>query len=1004
MNQVNLSKFISEAVTSIVEAKLKLTDIFTAVKICSSLHQRYVDFTVQLIPALSKVFSNVKPSINESEQEKNAKLIKRRIILRLLGELYICGIFDDIDIILHILQDLISADQAKDNRENQFSYLSLIISFLRGTGEELLALKKRDQPSEELLISQSQRNMFLDLLDNYFDAASNYLKNEHKELRSKERENHHILETKGELSEQQTQLYDKLRKNYEKLLSNVTMLAELLSKNLPELPEDSHSTRLEISTNPIQSMLNKDNQQSSNDSVFEDDDTRSFYENLPDLKLLVPGVLLGTTTESDNKQSDDIQVKKIEKDTTSVEKEDSTNSATTTTSTTSAGSSLDNLLAKLPTCVNRDLIDQATVEFCYLNTKANRKKLVKCLFNIPRTALALLPYYSRLVATLNVFMKDIGTLLVAMLEEEFQSHYLTKDQINIETKIRNIRFIGELTKFRICSTSIALNCLKLCLDDFVHHNIDVACNLLETCGRFLYKLPETHVRTKNLLEILMRLKNASTLPPRLDTMVENAYYYCVPPERQTKIKKEIPPLHKYIQKLLYLDLTSESSAKIVLKQLRKVNWSTSESFLIKSFLKIHKAKYGSIGYLASLVSGLLSYHELFGIKVVDALMDQIKSSLEDNQSMSQQRQVMSLKFLGELYNFCVVESTLIFDTLYLLINLLHNNNIVAEMDSNESTNENNNNESFRIRLVCTLLDTCGQYFDKGSSKKKLDKYLLYFQKYILSRSSISMDVEFMISDTLELLRPNLLRFTSIQDAIDAIKKQEDQEKLNITATTSTSTTTKILDPSKKQNKEKESSSESDSEEEAEEEEEDRDRNESMSDDSFSDEDRNLRQEEEEEEEVHIRNKRFNTTLEDQDFEKEYQKLLQESLDSRRLEARNIRTELSIPLSVLRSAKKQEEETTPSVNEQQPAPDNNINNNNNTSIGNDEMVPFRVVLKKGNKQTIKNLFVPVESPLVVNNISKQNAEREEQKEMKRLVLQYEQKQGLIHQTLNILNNF
>lgn len=34
---------------------------------------------------------------------------------------------------------------------------------------------------------------------------------------------------------------------------------------------------------------------------------------------------------------------------------------------------------------------------------------------------------------------------------------------------------------------------------------------------------------------------------------------------------------------------------------------------------------------------------------------------------------------------------------------------------------------FRVRLVCTLLDTCGQYFDRGSSKKKLDCFLTYFQ-------------------------------------------------------------------------------------------------------------------------------------------------------------------------------------------------------------------------------------------------------------------------------------
>lgn len=34
---------------------------------------------------------------------------------------------------------------------------------------------------------------------------------------------------------------------------------------------------------------------------------------------------------------------------------------------------------------------------------------------------------------------------------------------------------------------------------------------------------------------------------------------------------------------------------------------------------------------------------------------------------------------------------------------------------------------FRIRLVCTLLDTCGTCFDRGTAKKKLDFFLTFFQ-------------------------------------------------------------------------------------------------------------------------------------------------------------------------------------------------------------------------------------------------------------------------------------
>jgi hypothetical protein len=44
---------------------------------------------------------------------------------------------------------------------------------------------------------------------------------------------------------------------------------------------------------------------------------------------------------------------------------------------------------------------------------------VRALFNVNRTSLELLPYYSRLVATLSTCMKDVPSMLLSMLEEEF---------------------------------------------------------------------------------------------------------------------------------------------------------------------------------------------------------------------------------------------------------------------------------------------------------------------------------------------------------------------------------------------------------------------------------------------------------------------------------------------------------------------------------------------------------------------------------------------------------
>jgi len=41
-----------------------------------------------------------------------------------------------------------------------------------------------------------------------------------------------------------------------------------------------------------------------------------------------------------------------------------------------------------------------------------------------------------------------------------------------------------------------LKCLKMLMFDFTHHNIDMACALLETCGRYLYRSPDSHHRTR----------------------------------------------------------------------------------------------------------------------------------------------------------------------------------------------------------------------------------------------------------------------------------------------------------------------------------------------------------------------------------------------------------------------------------------------------------------------------------------------------------------------------
>ncbi len=55
MGGLNLTKYVGEVASAVVEAKLKMTDLQSAVDICSVLHQRYAEFGQHLLDAWQKV-------------------------------------------------------------------------------------------------------------------------------------------------------------------------------------------------------------------------------------------------------------------------------------------------------------------------------------------------------------------------------------------------------------------------------------------------------------------------------------------------------------------------------------------------------------------------------------------------------------------------------------------------------------------------------------------------------------------------------------------------------------------------------------------------------------------------------------------------------------------------------------------------------------------------------------------------------------------------------------
>ncbi len=107
-----------------------------------------------------------------------------------------------------------------------------------------------------------------------------------------------------------------------------------------------------------------------------------------------------------------------------------------------------------------------------------------------------------------------------------------------------------------------------------------------------------------------------------------------------------------------------------------------------------------------------------------------------------------------------------------------------------------------------MLDTCGQYFDRGNAKKKLDCFLVYFQvlkkklirlfsylliylffyfykRYFLFKKETAlgddqakpfdpMDVEYTFSETISTLRSDFKFVKTYAESVESVAKMENE--------------------------------------------------------------------------------------------------------------------------------------------------------------------------------------------------------------------------------------
>ncbi|KAJ9107589.1 hypothetical protein QFC21_001048 [Naganishia friedmannii] len=1049
---LTLTKYVEEIVGAVVEGLTAAkgvgkVDVDSIVEVISHLHARLTpEFLPLLLPELLDVLASSQPaplSATDREKEEKERLARARVVLRVVAELALVGAWENVkgkagkDGVKGVLNEQVGQEGVFErvkglmSNDPTFSNIPLLITFLKtykrtylggdeGTTTTTTASDQIAAAEAQELVPPSLQGKFRELFVAYFGVASKALVKgqthgsplrcvnwcvvvAEQKLLEQDKKNYEAYIKAGEIFEDRQNAYERMTRAVEKLQAGVQSLADLLNLTPPKLSTAASLAKSGLQIVNTASAFDKDGEDTAatGTGIWEDDEERKFYEDVLDLADDVPPTFLGagvggkTNGEQPSVVEDNAAVMLSPEmkhasaysdagDAVAEENGKSANGDTeglglegangNKAAAEEADDEVDPLqsgpaarlaavFAALPEANNRVLIDKLAVDFTYLNSKAARKRCIKFLGSVPKNRTDLLPHYARFAAILNKYMPDIGAGLIAILDEEFR--YLQRKKLVKElesVRLKNIRYYGELAKFKVAQPHTILHVLKVCLEDFTGPNVDNVANLLESCGRFLLRNEETSERAKAMVGLMRRKQNTQHFDARQKVMLENAYYQCNPPERAAITQVELSPMQSFIQHLVQ-DVLIKKTVDKVLKLVRKLHWEDPEvvDFSFKTFTEIWEVKFGNIPLVAMLVFDLQKYHPDFSLGVLDQILEEIRAGMEDNIFKHNQRRISTMKFFGELYMYRVVSTPVVFDTLWSLITFGHPEGLPLP---GRSSMIDAADDYFRVRLVCTLLDTCGACFDRGSNKKKLDQFLIVFQAYVLCKAELPMDVEFMVSDTLEMLRPKMAPFKTFQDAAAAIDEMVAAQSVEGEA----------------EEDEEEDDAESvgnnarmHGEDEDEEEDED-----AAAEDDEGAPDARIDLSDDEDEEVRLigsisKRDEYDEEAEDE-FNREFAKMLADTTEVRR-DVRKAAPVFDQAVPMIRRAQQSDDhaETTPSDGKH---------------------MQFSLLVVDVNSSVlllqVRTLEIPVDSAIAINTRSQQLQNKQEQEQLKRLVLQNERR--------------
>ncbi len=292
------------------------------------------------------------------------------------------------------------------------------------------------------------------------------------------------------------------------------------------------------------------------------------------------------------------------------------------------------------------------------------------------------------------------------------------------------------------------------------------------------------------------------------------------PKKKAKV---YPPLEGYLRHLLMVRLQpSESSIAFVSKQLIRFPWADPSkqcgALICRIMLKAcRRGRYKSIHAVALVAAKLRRHKPEVCIRLLDCVLEELQVAIEYPSFKDQQRTLTMARLLGEVYCASLASGQLIIQQLYKFINFGHEippalreaSEKVSEKSLEDTAVPNSTyrvtqvikedeemeevqlevkdrapeeprpvavsmyskydprvpslldmpNMVFRVKLVCTLLETVAKTIVTRNNLSKLEGFLTAFQRYLFTKTILPTEVEFSLLDTFDMIDSQWRKFS-----------------------------------------------------------------------------------------------------------------------------------------------------------------------------------------------------------------------------------------------------